>query len=120
MMEKLFYWLITGWILIAAAKVLIYWLIQKVLRNKTPDKRTKLMNSRAEYTSQLFNQCLKSKKLDYSSINSIYNILKKYAQDKKYNNNIHLIYSTLKHSAICNQDLANIQLILDSAKVKAK
>lgn len=117
-MERLFNYLIAGCIIISAAKIFIYWIIQKLLHPKAPDKRTKLMNSRAEATSKMFNTLLKSKKLDYPSINSIYKILKRYAGNKRYNNNIHLIYSTLKHSAIRNQDLAQIQFILDCAKCR--
>lgn len=119
-MEKLFTLFITGWLVFVAAKVLIFWLTQKLLHPKTPSKRTKTMDARAIYTSKLFNELLKNKKLDYPSVNSIYKILKKYASNKKYKNNIHLIYSTLKHACIKNQDLANIQLILDCAKARAK
>lgn len=119
-MEKLFYYLITGWIIVAAVKTFIFWATKKLLTSKDPTKRTKLMDSRSEYTSKLFNELLKNKKLDYHTIDSIYKILKKYAKDKEFNNNIHLIYSTLKHSPIKNQDLANIQLILDSARVRCK
>lgn len=117
-MERLLGYVVTGWIIIVCAKIFIFWGMEKLLKPKTPTKKTKLMISRAEATSKMFNQLLKAKKLDINTINSISKILKAYAGNKKYNTNIHLIYSVLKYDAIRNQDLANIQFLLDCAKCR--
>ena len=115
-MEKLFYYLIAGAIAIPTIKVFIFWSTQKLLQ-PTKEKR---MDAASMRISRYFNKLLKAHALSYQDINSIYNILKKYAHGKKYNNNIHLIYSVLKHGNIRRQDLANLEIILDSISRKKK
>ena len=116
-MEKLFYYLVAGTIAIPVIKVIIFWGTQKLLNSKREVKR---MDAASIRLSSYFNKLLKAKALCYDDINSIYNILKKYAGGKKYNNNIHLIYSVLKHEAVRRQDLGNIELILDTIARKKK
>ena len=116
-MEKLFTYLLAGTIAIPVAKVFIFWITQKLLNSKREVKR---MDSASIRLSNYFNKLLKSKALCYDDINSIYRILKKYAGGKKYNNNIHLIYSVLKHEAVRRQDLGNIEVMLDSIARKKK
>ena len=116
-MEKLFYYLIAAAIGIPVMKVFIFWTTQKILHG---DKEVKRMDAASIRISEYFNKLLKDKAMSYSDINSIYNILKKYSHGKKYNSNIHLIYSVLKHEAVRRQDLANIELILDTIAVKHK
>ena len=116
-MEKLFYYLIAGTIAIPVIKVIIFWGTQKLLNSKREVKR---MDAASIRLSSYFNKLLKAKALCYDDINSIYRILKKYAGGKKYNNNIHLIYSVLKHEAVRRQDLGNIEVILDSIARKKK
>ena len=110
-MEKLFYYLLAGTIAIPVIKVIIFWGTQKLLNSKREVKR---MDAASIRLSSYFNKLLKAKALCYDDINSIYRILKKYAGGKKYNNNIHLIYSVLKHEAVRRQDLGNIEVMLDS------
>ena len=110
-MEKLFYYLVAGTIAIPVIKVIIFWGTQKLLNSKREVKR---MDAASTRLSSYFNKLLKAKALCYDDINSIYRILKKYAGGKKYNNNIHLIYSVLKHEAVRRQDLGNIEVMLDS------
>ena len=116
-MEKLFYYLIAAAIGIPVMKVFIFWTTQKILHG---DKEVKRMDAASIRISEYFNKLLKDKAISYSDINSIYNILKKYSHGKKYNSNIHLIYSVLKHEAVRRQDLGNIELILDTIAVKHK
>ena len=116
-MEKLFYYLVAGTIAIPVIKVIIFWGTQKLLNSKREVKR---MDAASIRLSSYFNKLLKAKALCYDDINSIYRILKKYAGGKKYNNNIHLIYSVLKHEAVRRQDLGNIEVILDSIARKKK
>ena len=116
-MEKLFYYLVAGTIAIPVIKVIIFWGTQKLLNSKREVKR---MDAASIRLSSYFNKLLKAKALCYDDINSIYRILKKYAGGKKYNNNIHLIYSVLKHEAVRRQDLGNIEVMLDSIARKKK
>ena len=116
-MEKLFYYLVAGTIAIPVIKVIIFWGTQKLLNSKREVKR---MDAASIRLSNYFNKLLKAKALCYDDINSIYRILKKYAGGKKYNNNIHLIYSVLKHEAVRRQDLGNIEVMLDSIARKKK
>ena len=116
-MEKLFYYLIAATIAIPVIKVFVFWITQKLLNSKREVKR---MDAASIRLSSYFNKLLKAKALCYDDINSIYRILKKYAGGKKYNNNIHLIYSVLKHEAVRRQDLGNIELILDTIARKKK
>ena len=116
-MEKLFYYLVAGTIAIPVIKVIIFWGTQKLLNSKREVKR---MDAASTRLSSYFNKLLKAKALCYDDINSIYRILKKYAGGKKYNNNIHLIYSVLKHEAVRRQDLGNIEVMLDSIARKKK
>ena len=116
-MEKLFYYLIAGTIAIPVVKVLIFWITQKILHS---NKEIKRMDAASLRISSYFNKLLKAHALRYDDINSIYNILRKYAHGKKYNNNIHLIYSVLKHEAVRRQDLGNIEVMLDSIARKKK
>ena len=116
-MEKLFYYLVAGTIAIPVIKVIIFWGTQKLLNSK---RKVKRMDAASIRLSKYFNKLLKAKALCYDDINSIYRILKKYAGGKKYNNNIHLIYSVLKHEAVRRQDLGNIEVMLDSIARKKK
>ena len=116
-MEKLFYYLLLGAAAIPTIKILIFWTTQKILHG---EKEVKRLDAASIRLSEYFNKLLKAKAMSYSDINSIYNILKKYGQGKKYNSNIHLIYSVLKHEAVRRQDLGNIKLILDTIEVKHK
>ena len=116
-MEKLFYYLLAGTIAIPVIKVIIFWGTQKLLNSKREVKR---MDAASIRLSTYFNKLLKAKALCYDDINSIYNILRKYAHGKKYNNNIHLIYSVLKNEAVRRQDLANLEVMLDSIARKKK
>lgn len=116
-MEKLFYYLIAAAIGIPVMKVFIFWTTQKILHG---DKKVKRMDAASVRLSEYFNKLLKDKAMSYSDINSIYNILKKYGQGKKYNSNIHLIYSVLKHEAVRRQDLANLEVMLDTIARKKK
>ena len=116
-MEKLFYYLIAATIAIPVIKVFVFWITQKLLNSK---RKVKRMDAASIRLSKYFNKLLKAKALCYDDINSIYRILKKYAGGKKYNNNIHLIYSVLKHEAVRRQDLGNIEVMLDSIARKKK
>ena len=116
-MEKLFTYLLAGTIAVPVIKILVFWMIQKLLHSNKDAKRLDAASIRL---SNYFNKLLKAKALCYDDINSIYNILRKYAHGKKYNNNIHLIYSVLKNEAVRRQDLANLEVMLDSIARKKK
>ena len=116
-MEKLFYYLIAATIAIPVVKVFIFWSTQKIIHS---NKEVKRMDAASLRISSYFNKLLKAHALRYDDINSIYNILRKYAHGKKYNNNIHLIYSVLKHEAVRRQDLANLEVMLDTIARKKK
>ena len=115
-MEKLFYYLVAGTIAIPVIKVIIFWGTQKLLNSKREVKR---MDAASMRVSRYFNKLLKAHALSYQDINSIYNILKKYSHGT-YNNNIHLIYSVLKHEAISKKHLGDIEVMLDSIARKKK
>ena len=114
-MEKLFYYLIAGTIALPVIKVFVFWITQKMLQ-PTKEKR---MDAASMRISRYFNKLLKAHALSYQDINSIYNILKKYSHGT-YNNNIHLIYSVLKHEAISKKHLGDIEVMLDSIARKKK
>ena len=114
-MEKLFYYLVAGTIAIPVIKVFVFWITQKMLQ-PTKEKR---MDAASMRISRYFNKLLKAHALSYQDINSIYNILKKYSHGT-YNNNIHLIYSVLKHEAISKKHLGDIEVMLDSIARKKK
>ena len=114
-MEKLFYYLIAATIAIPVIKVFVFWITQKMLQ-PTKEKR---MDAASMRISRYFNKLLKAHALSYQDINSIYNILKKYSHGT-YNNNIHLIYSVLKHEAISKKHLGDIEVMLDSIARKKK
>ena len=116
-MEKLFTYLLAGTIAVPVIKILVFWMIQKLLHS---NKEVKRMDAASIRISEHFNKLLKAKAMSYRDINSIYSILKKYGQGKKYNSNIHLIYSVLKHESVRRQDLANIEVILNTIAVKHK
>ena len=81
--------------------------------------KEKRMDAASMRISRYFNKLLKAHALSYQDINSIYNILKKYSHGT-YNNNIHLIYSVLKHEAISKKHLGDIEVMLDSIARKKK
>ena len=114
-MEKLFYYLVAGTIALPVIKVFVFWITQKMLQ-PTKEKR---MDAASMRISRYFNKLLKAHALSYQDINSIYNILKKYSHGT-YNNNIHLIYSVLKHEAISKKHLGDIEVMLDSIARKKK
>lgn len=119
-MEKLFYYFVFGAIGIAALKVLAFHTMQKLLHQPKTNRRSGI-DAEAQRISSYFNALLKQKALKYTDINIIYNILKKYAEGKKYNSNIHLVYSVLKHSkSLPMRELGNIEIVLDTAKRKHK
>ena len=114
-MEKLFTYLIAATIAIPTIKIFVFWGTQKMLQ-PTKEKR---MDAASMRISRYFNKLLKAHALSYQDINSIYNILKKYSHGT-YNNNIHLIYSVLKHEAIGKKHLGDIEVMLDSIARKKK
>ena len=116
-MEKLFYYLLAGTIAIPVIKILVFWMIQKLLHS---NKEVKRMDAASLRISRYFNKLLKAHALKYDDINNICRILKKYSGGKRYNNNIHLIYSVLKHEAVRRQDLANLEVMLDTIARKKK
>ena len=115
-MEKLFYYLVAGTIALPVIKVFVFWITQKLLHS---NKEVKRMDAASMRISRYFNKLLKAHALSYQDINSIYNILKKYSHGT-YNNNIHLIYSVLKHEAISKKHLGDIEVMLDSIARKKK
>ena len=116
-MEKLFWYatlIITG---VAALKVFVFWIIQKILHPEVKkQRRSSLVEAETNKVSSLFNQLLKSRQLTREDILIVRNILKKYAC-KKYTNDAHLIYSVLKHGNVRRQDLGTIEVFLES-KIK--
>ena len=115
-MEKLFYYLVAATIALPVIKVFVFWITQKLLHS---NKEVKRMDAASMRISRYFNKLLKAHALSYQDINSIYNILKKYSHGT-YNNNIHLIYSVLKHEAISKKHLGDIEVMLDSIARKKK
>ena len=116
-MEKLFYYLIAATIAIPAIKVLVFWMIQKLLHS---NKEVKRMDAASLRISRYFNKLLKAHALKYDDINNICRILKKYSGGKRYNNNIHLIYSVLKHEPVSRKHLGDIEVYLDTIARKKK
>ena len=115
-MEKLFYYLVAGTIAIPVIKVFVFWMIEKLLHS---NKEVKRMDAASLRISRYFNKLLKAHALKYDDINNICRILKKYSHGT-YNNNIHLIYSVLKHEAISKKHLGDIEVMLDSIARKKK
>lgn len=115
-MEKLFWYttlLITG---VAAAKIFVFWVIQKILHPEEVKDKKSLEEGENAKVRSLFNQLLKSRQLTRDDILIVRNILKKYSC-KKYTSDAHMIYSVLKHGNIRRQDLGTIEVFLEN-KIK--
>lgn len=109
-LEKV-YWLVTGVIILSVMlRIALRWLWGKFLTSH-PSANTKAI----DYTRSKFNKTLRSKRLQYKDITEIEKVLGKYSKGKKYNNNCHKIYSILKHCKVSRKDVAQVQLILDTA-----
>lgn len=109
----------TAVILIPAIKTLIFWVTQKLAHYKT--SRTSQIDEQASRISKRFNYLSRSKVLTRKDILIIRNLCNRYVRkDKKYENDAHLIYSVLKYSNIQMKDIANIELVLNSAEIKHK
>lgn len=119
-MEKLFTLLVFGWVILAAVKILVFWITQKLL-HPTPKttKRNSRVDAQAKKVSAQFNQLLKARALSREDILIIRNQLKKYAC-KRYTNDAHMIYSVLKHGNVRMNELGSLEIFLDSKKRKIK
>ena len=106
-------------ILIMIVKTVLYYLIQKLKNYKEP--RNERINELALNVSSKFNKLVKAKVLRRKDILRIKSICNKYvSSNKKFQNDCHKIYWVLKYASIQRNDIANIELILDTAKAKQK
>ena len=78
-------------------------------------------NLKTIYVSSKFNKLVKAKVLRRKDILRIKSICNKYvSNNKKFQNDCHKIYWVLKYASIQRNDIANIELILDTAETKQK
>lgn len=103
-MEKLFTYLLIAIVGLTSIKVFIYWSTAK-LTQKPKEKggltlRSKEVEKRYLKVKFLFNKLLKEKKLNRNDVLEIKDYLKSNVryEKKKYKNDAHFIYSTLKNS----------------------
>ena len=100
-MEKLFTWLVLIMVGGITLKVFIYWSTLKLTtQKKKGNTRSREVEERYLRVRELFNQLLKNKILERRDILEIKEYLKNNVsyEKKKYENDAHFIYSTLKHS----------------------
>ena len=106
-------------ILIMIVKTVLYYLIQKLKNYK--EQRNERINELALNVSSKFNKLVKAKVLRRKDILRIKSICNKYvSSNKKFQNDCHKIYWVLKYANIQRNDIANIELILDTAETKQK
>ena len=106
-------------ILIMIVKTVLYYLIQKLKNYK--ELRNERINELALNVSSKFNKLVKAKVLRRKDILRIKSICNKYvSNNKKFQNDCHKIYWVLKYANIQRNDIANIELILDTAETKQK
>ena len=106
-------------ILIMIIKTVLFYSIQKLKNYKEP--RNERINELALNVSSKFNKLLKAKVLRGEDILKIKSICNKYtSNNKKFQNDCHKIYWVLKYASIQRNDIANIELILDTAEAKQK
>ena len=118
-MEKLFNYLVLIFIAAPMLKVITFYIIQRLLHPKAPDKRTSQIDAEAKKISVQFNKLLKANQLSREDILIIKQMLKKYAC-KSYQNDCHLIYSVLKHGNIRMNELGSLEVFLDNKMKKVK
>ena len=106
-------------ILIMIIKTVLFYSIQKLKNYKAP--RNERINELALNVSSKFNKLLKTKVLRREDILKIKSICNKYtSNNKKFQNDCHKIYWVLKYASIQRNDIANIELILDTVDAKQK
>ena len=106
-------------ILIMVVKTILFYSIQKLKNYKEP--RNERINELALNVSSKFNKLVKAKVLRREDILRIKSICNKYvSNNKKFQNDCHKIYWVLKYASIQTNDIANIELILDTAEAKQK
>ena len=106
-------------ILIPAIKTVLFYAIQKLKNYKEP--RNERIDELALNISRRFNQLMKARVLTRKDILIIRNICNRYVStNKKFENDCHRIYWVLKYGNIQRKDIANIELILDTAEINHK
>ena len=106
-------------ILIPAIKTILFYAIQKLKNYKEP--RNERIDELALNISRRFNQLMKARVLTRKDILIIRNICNRYVStNKKFENDCHRIYWVLKCANIQRKDIANIELILDTAEINHK
>ena len=106
-------------ILIPAIKTILFYAIQKLKNYKEP--RNKRIDELALNISRRFNRLMKARVLTRKDILIIRNICNRYVNtNKKFENDCHRIYWVLKCANIQRKDIANIELILDTAEINHK
>ena len=106
-------------ILIMIVKTVLFYLIQKLKNYKEP--RNERIDELALNISRRFNYLMKARVLTRKDILIIRNICNRYVSaNKKFENDCHRIYWVLKCANIQRKDIANIELILDTAEINRK
>ena len=106
-------------ILIPAIKTILFYAIQKLKNYKEP--RNERIDELALNISRRFNHLMKARVLTRKDILIIRNICNRYVStNKKFENDCHRIYWVLKYGNIQRKDIANIELILDTAEINHK
>ena len=106
-------------ILIMIVKTVLFYLIQKLKSYKEP--RNERIDELALNISRRFNHLMKARVLTRKDILIIRNICNRYVStNKKFENDCHRIYWVLKYANIQRKDIANIELILDTAEINHK
>lgn len=120
MLDKMFNYFVGIALGYPIISILLFYVFQKLLSARK-DKRTERIDAIATKVSSKFNFLLKNRIITRSDILTICDMLNKYIDNnKKFNNDCHKIYWVLKYKAVRIQDLANIELILDTANKKYK
>ena len=106
-------------ILIPAIKTILFYAIQKLKNYKEP--RNERIDELALNISRRFNYLMKTRVLTRKDILIIRNICNRYVStNKKFENDCHRIYWVFKYANIQRKDIANIELILDTAEINHK
>ena len=120
MLDKMFNYFVGIALGYPMISILLFYVFQKLLSARKY-KRTERIDAIATKVSSKFNFLLKNRIITRSDILTICDMLNKYIDNnKKFNNDCHKIYWVLKYKAVRIQDLANIELILDTANKKYK
>lgn len=118
MLDKLFNYFIGIALGYPMISILLFYVFQKIL-SAGKDKRTERIDAATLQVSSKFNFLLKNRIITRSEILTICDMLSRYSRGH-YENEAHEIYSILKYSPVKLNDIATLDVYLDTIIRKNK